>query len=305
MGLTKSEVVDVRIERVLPYLLNTSGQTLDELLLTIDTKLKESSPDALSPGLINWSHKNLFIDKFVKISGPGILNYNQFGFSKIGKGRFEITGTGLWEYDRFIAVSDTRGVTGKIYVGANNTSSTINVGVRCYDANQAYLGTNGGFVINAYSPSALNTYTFHKSSAFGESSSNIRSLKTNTRFVKLYIEVPLSGGLVYFDESEMTTFELDERYLQIFSPNVDWNTAEFFYSELQVDTSFSFANDQDGRCRTIIIKNTGASNINVDFPSALWQGAVPLTLVRPGMKSVFTFIKAGGELLASVIEEME
>lgn len=305
MQLTKSEVVDVRIERVLPYLLNPAGQTLDQLLLTIDTKLKESSPEALAPGLINWSHKSLFTEKFVKVSGPGILNYNDFGLSKIGKGRFEITGTGVWEYDRFIPVSDTRGVTGKIYIGANNTASTISVGVRCYDANKVYLGTNGGFVANAYIPSVPNSYSFHKSSAFGESASSLRSLKIDTRFVKLFIEVPLSGGLVFFDESEMTTFELDERYIQIFSPSVDWNSAEFFYSELSTDTTFDFSNAQDGRVRTIIIKNTGATNINITFPPALWQGAMALTLVRPGMKSVFTFIKAGGELLASVIEEME
>ncbi len=49
MALTKTEVVDIRVERVLPYLLNPAGQTLDDLLLTIDNKLKEASPDAVAP----------------------------------------------------------------------------------------------------------------------------------------------------------------------------------------------------------------------------------------------------------------
>lgn len=305
MGLTKTEVVDIRIEQVLPYIANPSGQTLHDLLITIDGKLKESSPDAMAPGLINWVNKQLFTEKWIKVSGAGTLTFNEFGLSKIGKGRFEISGTGLWEYDRFIAVSDTRGVTGKIYVGANNLSSTINVGVMCYDANKVFLGTNGGFVCNAFSPSAIDTYSFFKSTAFGESSSGLRNLKPDTRFVKLYIQVPLSGGTVIFDESEMTTFELDERYMQVFNTDIDWNTSEFFYTELSINSTFTFRNDLDGRCRTVIIKNTGASNINVNFPVALWQGNMPLILIRPGKQSVFTFIKANGQILASVIEEME
>jgi hypothetical protein len=305
MGLTKTEVVDIRIEQVLPYIANPSGQTLHDLLITIDGKLKESSPDAMAPGLINWVNKELFTEKWVKVSGPGTLTYNEFGLSKIGKGRFEINGTGIWEYNRFIAVSDTRGVTGKIYVGANNLSSTINVGVMCYDANKVFLGTNGGFVCNAFSPSAINTYSFFKSTAFGESASGLRNLKTNTRFVKLYIEVPLSGGLVIFDESEMTTFELDERYMQVFNTDLDWNSSEFFYTELSINSTFTFKNDLDGRVRTVIIKNTGTLNIDVNFPTAFWQGAMPLTLIRPGKQSIFTFIKGNGQIFASVIEEME
>lgn len=302
---TRTEVKDIRIERVLPYLGNPSGQSLEGLLLTIDSRLKDSSPDAMAPGLINWANKDLFIDKWIKLNGIGLLTYNQFGTSKIGKGRFEISGAGLFEYDRFIPVSDTRGVTGKIYLGSTSTGAVINVGVRCYDANKIYLGTNGGFLCNAVSVVAPNTYSFYKTSAFGESNSGLKNLKPNTRFVKLYIEVTVGSGTVFFDESEMTTFELDERYLQVFNPNIDWNTAEFFYSEVSANTSFQFNNDHDGRVRTIFVKNTSGSNVNVNFPTALWQGGVPLTLIRAGKQSGFTFIKAGGMLYASVIEELE
>ena len=69
MSLTKTEVNNLRIERVLPYINNASGISLDELLIIIDNKLKESSPDSLSPGLINWNNKHLFTEKFIKTSG--------------------------------------------------------------------------------------------------------------------------------------------------------------------------------------------------------------------------------------------
>lgn len=304
MSITQTEVRDVRIERVLPYLENTSGVSLDQLLLAIDDKLKDSSPDAMSPGLINWSNKNLFVDKWIRTSGTGILVYDEFGTSKIGKGRFQITGDGVWEYNRFLAVSDTRGVTGKIYVGSTGLAN-ITVGVKCYDENKVYLGTNGGFLVNNYEPTTYDQYSFYKSSVFGESESGLRFLKPNTRFVKLYLEISSNFNTVFFDESELTTFELDERYLQTFLTELDWNLAEFFYSERSANTTFTFKNDLDGRVKTFIIKNTGLSNIDVNFPVAKWQGGLPLTLIRPNKTSAFTFIKAANVLFASVIEELE
>lgn len=305
MTQSRIEINDIRMQRVLPYVGNLAGISLDELMLVIDSKLKDSSPDSLAPGLINWSHKDLFTDKWIRNSGTGLLNYNGFGLSKIGKGRFEISGTGVFEYDRFIPVSDSRGVTSKIYIGTNTVGATVNVGVQCYDANKNSLGTNGGFLCNSITPNAINTYSFFKSTVFGESVSGLYNLKPNTRFVKLYIEVVSNPGIFFFDESEMTTFELDERYLQIFSNNLDWNSAEFAYGEILIDTTFTFTNAQNGRVRTIFIKNTGATNHNVYFPTAKWQGGVPLTLIRPGKMTAFTFIQINGSLYASVIEEME
>lgn len=305
MTQSRIEINDIRMQRVLPYVGNLAGISLDELMLVIDSKLKDSSPDSLAPGLINWSHKDLFTDKWIRNSGTGLLNYNGFGLSKIGKGRFEISGTGVFEYDRFIPVSDSRGVTSKIYIGTNTVGATVNVGVQCYDANKNSLGTNGGFLCNSITPNAINTYSFFKSTVFGESVSGLYNLKPNTRFVKLYIEVVSNPGIFFFDESEMTTFELDERYLQFFGTNIDWNNAEFFYTEVIGNTNFTFSNAQDGRCRTIFVKNTSGVSINVNFPTSLWQGGLPLTLIRSGKLTAFTFVKAGGALYASVIEELE
>ena len=304
MSLTTIEAANLRVEKVLPYLQNAQGISLVDLLTAIDNKLKDASPDALTPSLINWTNKNLFADKFVQISGFGLLNYNEFGLSKIGKGRFQVTGNGLWEYDRLVPVSDTRGAVGKIYLGATHPAN-VSVGVRCYDADKQYLGTNGGGIFNGSIPAPLNAYRFYKSSIFGESGSGLRFLKPDTRFVKLFIEVTSNTGTVFFDESELTTFELDERYKQVFGSELDWNEAEFFYSEVAINTNFTFLSDLDGKVKTVFVKNTGASNINVTCPAAKWQGGMPLTLVRPGKQSGFTFIKAGGVLFASVIEELE
>lgn len=303
---TAPDIRDLRIERILPYTQNGQGDTLEDLFLVWDTFLRDSSPDAQAPGLINWSNKDLFVDKWIRESGSSSFSYNQFGLSKIGKGRYEINGVGKYTYNRFIAVSDTRGATGKIYIGATQPGAMVTVGVECFDADKNPLGNNGGFVIENHEPT-VNTYEFFKSTAFGEAASGARFLKPGTRFVKLFIDVTVNPNTVFFDESEMNTFELDERYIQIFgSSDIDWNSAEFFYHEPTTNQNYTFKNDLDGRVRTLIVKNTGLSDIQVTFPAnALWQGGVPLDIIRPGRTSSFTFIKAGGNLLASVIEELE
>jgi hypothetical protein len=301
---TKTEVKEVRIERILPYLSNAQGISLDGLLQVIDDKLKDASPDALSPGLINWGHKELFVDKWLVMSGNVLLSYNPFATSKIGKGRYDVSGTGRLVYNRYLAVSEVRGVIGRIFIGATAAGASVTVGVECYDADKNALGDNGGFLLDNYTPE-VNQYNFFKSSCFGEAVGGQRFLKPNTRFVRIFINIDVNSSLVFFDESEMTTFELDERYLQTFSTELDWNTAEFFYSERTANTSYTFKNDIDGRVKNIIIKNTGIGNIQVDFPAAKWQGGVALDIIRPGRTSIFTFIKAGSIVYASVIEELE
>lgn len=301
---TRPDVQDLRIEKVLPYINNPKGQSLEELLETIDDLLKDASPDAMAPGLINWGFKHLFVDKWIADTGTPSLSYNQFAESKIGKGRFEITGTGRMYYDKYLAISEVRGVTGRIFLGSTQPGAQVSVGVLCYDADKNLLGTNGGFLCNSYEP-LVNIYDFFKTSAFGEMPSGARFLKPNTRFVRFYIEIQTNPAVVFFDESELTTFELDERYRQFFGTEIDWNMAEFFYTEITGDTTFSYRNDLDGRAKTIIIKNTGIDDLTVTFPPMKWQGGYPLELIRPGRTSIFTIIKGGGITYGAVIEEME
>ncbi|MDD3412410.1 MAG: hypothetical protein PHY47_00255 [Lachnospiraceae bacterium] len=302
--VTQLEVKDLRIERILPYIQNTKGESLDSIFLTIDDLLKFTSPEAMAPGLLNWNNKHLFLDLWKRSSGTGTIIYNEFGASKIGTGRFEINGNGRFYYDRLLAVSEVRGVTGRIFIGAVQPSAIITVGVECLDSQKNLLGSNGGFLYNNFQI-PVGQYYFSKDSAFGEANAGSSFLKPGTRYVRLFIEVSNNTSAVYFDESELTTFELDERYLHVFDTNMDWNRSEFFYHEPVISTVYTFSNVKNGKVKNIIIKNTGAADINVDFPTAKWQGGVPLRLIRPGRTSIFTFIKAGNSLYASVIEEME
>lgn len=307
MSETRPELENLRVQDVYPYIQNTPGESLRSVLYTIDNMLKESSPDAVAPGILNWANKDLFVNKWLNASGNAAVTYNPFGESKIAKGRYQITGNGRVYYDRFLAVSEIRGVTGRIFAGATQAGATLTVGVQCYDDDKNLLGDNGGFICDNVALPIL-SWDFYKSSAFSESATGIRRLKPGTRFVKLFLEVSGNTNLVYFDESELTVFEVDERYLEIFTNVIDWNLAELYHREVSANTTFSFENAIDGKIKTIAVKNVGAGNIEVQFPAYVkWQGAsspVPMMLITPGSTAVFTFIVMGGTYYGSVIEEI-
>lgn len=304
---TRPELENIRVQDVYPYIQNTPGESLGSVLYTIDQMLKEASPDAMAPGLINWGSKNLFVNKWITDSGTADLNYNEFGQSKIGKGRYEVSGTGRIYYDRFLAISDIRGVTGRIYLGSTMGGASVSVGVLCYDANKNFLGTNGGFIADTVEP-PINDWSFHKSSCFGEGTSDQRRLMPGTRFVRLYIDIANNPNSIYFDESELTTFEVDERYLEINTNIVDWNRAEMFQTFLSGNQFFEFRNTLDGKVKTLAVTNISGSDIEVTFPSGMkWQGGEPTVplIVRSQKTSIFSFLQMNNTLYASVIEEME
>lgn len=304
---TRPELENIRVQDVYPYLQNSAGESLRSVLYTIDGMLKESSPDAVAPGILNWSHKELFTEKWITDSGDAAVTYNQFGESKIAKGRYQVTGTGRIYYDRYLAVSEIRGVTGRVFIGSTQAGANVSVGVLCYDADKNLLGTNGGFICESIEPPIMN-WQFYKSSCFGESSAQMKTLKPGTRFVRLYLDINTNPNMVYFDESELTVFEVDERYLEIFTNTIDWNRAEYYQRNISSTTTFDFINAIDGKTKTIAVTNVGASDVEVEFPSYVkWQGGstpVPRILITPGSTSIFTFIVMGGIYYGSVIEEL-
>lgn len=303
MTATKIELEDIRVQDKFSYLNNTEGESLATFMVRVDDALRQSSPDAMSPGLINWSRKDLFIPMFVSDSQSITLNYNPVGQSKIGTGRYEITGTGKLIFNKYLPVSEIRGVTGRIYMGAMQLGSTVSVGVMCYDAQKNELGTNGGFIFNNETV-PFNSWSFKKNSCFGEANTGVRKLKPGTRYVKLFIEILTNTGVVYFDESELTVFEQDERYTEISTNEINWNVSEFFHKAVSSDTTFVFTNDQEGKAKVLSVKNISPNAINVSFPVMKWQGGQPFSIINPGSTTVFTFLKMNGMIFASAIEEI-
>ena len=300
---TKIDLQDIRVQDKYSYLNNVEGESLSAFMVRVDDALRASSPDAMSPGIINWGRKDLFTDYFECSSGDIMITYNPVGQSKIGTGRYEVSGTGRILFKKFVPVSEVRGITSRIYIGAMQAGSTVSVGVMCYDSNKVELGTNGGHLLNNESV-PMNSWSFKKASCFGEANIGVRKFKPNTRYVKLWIEIHENPGVVFFDESEMTVFEQDERYLEINTNEINWNSSEFFHRAIISDTTFVFTNDLDGKVKVVSVKNISSNAVNTYFPTMKWQGGQAFTLINPGSTTVFTFIKMNGTVYASAIEEI-
>ena len=301
--ITMIDTSNIRMQGVLPFFQNEAGESLQEIMIRIDAFLKDVSPDAMAPGILNWGRKDLFTSKWERKDGEGTFSYNQAGESKIGRGRYEIVGTGEWEFNRFLAVSSIRGVTQRAFVGATQNGATVSIGINCYGANYEELGNNGGLAFHEHSP-IRNGWDFYKTSAFGESINDRFALRPGTRYVKLSVKVLVNPDVVYFDETEMTVFEQDERYREIYSNNFDWMSGEIFKRTVSSDAVFTFSNTKAGSVKNIMITNSGQDDIFVDFPTAKWQGDIPLRLIRAGRTTVFTFISTRDTILAAAIEEI-
>ena len=85
--------------------------------------------------------------------------------------------------------------------------------------------------------------------------------------------------------------------------NIDWSTGDTFYKLISTGSTFTFSNSANGQTISVIIKNTGASNIDVVFPTALVTGVI-ISTILPSYENIYTFMKSNGKFYVSVIADM-
>jgi hypothetical protein len=90
----------------------------------------------------------------------------------------------------------------------------------------------------------------------------------------------------------------------ISSTDIDWTTGDTFYKLISSDTTFTFSNTQNGKTIAVILKNTGASDIVLTFPSGILKSGVLNLIVASGKENVYTFIKSNSKIYVSAITDM-
>jgi len=150
---------------------------------------------------VEWSDKAGVMKRIKKVSGTGTMTYEDISDSFVGRGRYKIVGTGKWVIDAYIPIATYLGVGGSVALKANSSGGNISVGLDCYSAvidgsNYTYLGTNGGFL---HSGAVTSAWSFKYNYARLEAASGISTVKTGTKFVKLYVYVASSTGTTYVD----------------------------------------------------------------------------------------------------------
>lgn len=146
--------------------------------------------------LIDQVDKASVLDKWKRISGTGTIAYVDDADSKVGRGRFTITGTGLFVFEDYMPAMPDAGVGGYLNI-KTDTTGTASIGFQSYDANLSLLTSNGGFVTNVH---ALTTpYEYLQNICVTESASGAQNFPIGTRFIKASIDVTANGGVISFD----------------------------------------------------------------------------------------------------------
>jgi hypothetical protein len=148
---------------------------------------------------VDWCDKQSLLSKLRKVSGGGSLVYEDSTDSYLGRGRYAITGTGTWIVESFIPVARFLGIGGSVAHRANLAGGTVTVGVQCYDASFADLGNNGGFLVNLVNNTTSWDFKYNYARLEGALASN---LKTDTKFVKIFITIGTNPGTTYLDALE-------------------------------------------------------------------------------------------------------
>jgi len=169
-------------------------------LQTTNTDIKRSATESVGYSqrlyLIDPVDKISQLDKWKRISGTGTLGYVHDTDSVIGKGRFTISGTGLFVFEDYMPVMPSAGIGG--YLNIKQTAgATATIGYQAYDADLALLTSNGGFIKNSYG--LAGSYEYLQDVCVEEAASGTHKFPIGTRFIRASIDVALNGGTISFD----------------------------------------------------------------------------------------------------------
>jgi hypothetical protein len=91
---------------------------------------------------------------------------------------------------------------------------------------------------------------------------------------------------------------------EIIGTNIDWSTGDTFYKEISTSSFFTFSNEENGKTILVILKNTGASNITITFPSALKSGTL-YNIVSPLKENIYTFVRSNNKTYVTAVSDFE
>lgn len=158
--------------------------------------LSRTAPETLLA--MDYAHKNQVV--FNKISGTGVIIYDENATSSIGKGAFTLTGNGVWEIDRLVPFGPAEGIGGYVDYISPSGIATVSFGATFFDANGVELSFNAvqnNFILNAGASSAV--YQFARSSVIKGEGVSAGTVQTGARWLKPRLEVTGNSGIFSFD----------------------------------------------------------------------------------------------------------
>jgi hypothetical protein len=158
--------------------------------------LSRTAPETLLA--MDYANKNQVV--FNKISGTGVVIFDEASPSSIGTGSFAITGTGVWEIDRLVPFGPAEGIGGYADFRSSSGTATVSFGATFYDADGVELSFNAvqnNFIANASISNAV--FQHARSSVIKGEGAIAGTVQTGARWMKPRIEVSSNSGVLNFD----------------------------------------------------------------------------------------------------------
>ena len=142
------------------------------------------------------SHENFSLDEYNKYLGTTHLGKfwkktSGVGTATIVNQGFQFSGVQTWELDTFIeTVSGWNGIYANFIHQQTSGSATVTVGIDCYNASKALLGTRACFFSGAAPAAATSVYNF----AMNQGAA-VTNFVTGTVYAKVKIAITANTGV--------------------------------------------------------------------------------------------------------------
>jgi hypothetical protein len=147
---------------------------------------------------------------WTKISGTGNMAYNSAGASAEGQGRFEFTGTGIWELKCTIPISEPIGLLGRFNHQQATGAATVSIGTAQYNASMVLLANRNTFFTGAAPAAITNVQAY----AYLAGATNDTFI-SGTRFAIIRINVSANTGIYVIDRPYFERMSYAQRALYV------------------------------------------------------------------------------------------
>ena len=147
----------------------------------------------------DWALKNEVLNDLMVSSGVAVLTFNPALEGAIGKGAFNVTGTGVIVGRKLMPVNGNVGIGGHINMRIPSGAATASVGVICYDDDYNNLGTRYFIASGQALTTSSMDVAFYKGMMVAFTGMAGLMFPAGTRFVQPVLNITANTAGVIFD----------------------------------------------------------------------------------------------------------